>query len=99
MSQWSCLYNNRRWRKLRAAQLDREPLCRMCRDRGRATVATVCDHVIPHKGDLHLFWTGPFQSLCKTCHDSAKAIEEGRGVVVGCTADGRPLDPQSHWHG
>ena len=71
----------------------------MCRNAGRVTVATVCDHVIPHKGDLHLFWTGPFQSLCKTCHDSAKAIEEGRGVVVGCTADGRPLDPRSHWHG
>jgi hypothetical protein len=31
------------------------PLCRMCEAEGKITVATIVDHVIPHKGDRVLF--------------------------------------------
>jgi len=35
------------------------------------TVATVVDHVVPHRGDMRSFWDHQhnWQALCKTCHD------------------------------
>lgn len=63
-------YYTSRWRKLRADQIHREPLCAMCLP--RVVEAKVCDHVEPHKGDEAKFWAGPFQSLCFTCHNSSK---------------------------
>jgi hypothetical protein len=45
-------------------------------EQDRITAATVCDHVHPHRGDEVLFFSGPFQSLCETCHNSAKQREE-----------------------
>lgn len=60
-----------RWRKARARFLRANPLCEKCKQQGRLTPATVVDHVIPHRGDYHLFWDqGNWQALCKGCHDS-----------------------------
>lgn len=98
MSQWSHLYNNRRWRALRADQLRKEPLCRYCKRQGKVTVATVCDHIIPHKGNLQLFWQGPFASLCAECHSSVKAKEEAGKGIIGSGVDGMPIDPGHHWN-
>lgn len=59
-----------RWRKARAAFLQRNPLCNECMKHGRLTPATVVDHVIPHRGDQKLFWDEDnWQALCKRCHD------------------------------
>jgi 5-methylcytosine-specific restriction enzyme A len=81
------------WQKRRAAQLKREPLCAYCLRAGKTVTATVADHITPHRGDPELF-KGPLQSLCATCHSSAKAREEGRGVPrVGCDAEGWPTPP------
>lgn len=76
------LYGLARWRRIRDEQLRAEPLCRPCQVEGFVVEATVCDHVEPHRGDVEKFWAGPFQSLCRTCHNSAKQREErgGRGV-------------------
>lgn len=71
------LYRTGRWRALRAAQLAADPLCAFCARAGRAVSATVCDHVKPHRGDPAAFWAGPFQSLCASCHASAKQRQEG----------------------
>lgn len=50
----------------------------MCLERGVVTAATVCHHVVPHRGDKRAFWDGPFASLCASCHDSdVQAIEKG----------------------
>jgi 5-methylcytosine-specific restriction protein A len=82
-------YKTSRWQKLRARQLRLEPLCRMCKP--RATPATVCDHVERHRGDPVKFWAGPFQSLCKPCHDRDKqTIERGGVVKVPVGNDGWP---------
>lgn len=70
------LYWTARWRKIAKAQLDEHPLCLMCEALDAVTPATVCDHVTPHRGDVDLFWSGPFQSLCKAHHDGAKQAEE-----------------------
>jgi 5-methylcytosine-specific restriction enzyme A len=87
-------YSTVAWRKHRAAQLAaEEPLCRMCLAAGQIEAATVCDHITPHRGDPDLFWSGPFQSLCATCHSLFKQSEERGGVkhLHGCDEQGEPL--------
>ena len=57
------------WRKARKAFLQAHPLCVECMKAGRLTPATVVDHVVPHRGDVKLFWDeGNWQALCKACH-------------------------------
>lgn len=86
------LYHSRRWRRMRAAQLTAEPLCRFCRDRDDVTVATVADHIKPHRGDEALFWDpSNLQSLCAPCHDRDKALIEAGRTVVAFGADGWPV--------
>lgn len=63
----------------------------MCSQMGRITAATVCDHIQPHRGDVVLFWSGPFASLCATCHSGAKQAQEHTGVLRGCDVDGNPI--------
>jgi 5-methylcytosine-specific restriction endonuclease McrA len=70
------LYWTREWRAIAADQLRIEPLCRMCRDEGVLTPATICDHVIPHRGDVHAFWSNERQSLCRAHHSGQKQAEE-----------------------
>jgi 5-methylcytosine-specific restriction protein A len=73
------LYKTARWQRLRLNILARDlytcqnPAC------GRIegnTSRLVCDHVDPHGGDVEKFWAGPFQTLCKRCHDSEKQRQE-----------------------
>lgn len=63
------------WRKRRADQLRAFPLCAYCLEDGIARVATVADHITPHRGDPVLF-AGPLMSLCADCHNGRKAKEE-----------------------
>jgi len=95
--QYSYLYRTKRWRAIRAAQLQSEPLCQgQCKEKGRITAATVCDHIEPHKGNMDKFWRGPFQSLCEHCHNSVKKLlENGR---TGCSESGIPIDPNHFWN-
>ena len=95
-----------RWAKARAAFLSDNSLCIHCSKTGRVTAATVVDHIIPHKGDMELFWNRDnWQSLCKTCHDVKTATEDGGFGSVGkgkpskaCGVDGIPSDSQHHWN-
>ena len=87
------LYRSKEWRAKRELQLTLEPLCRLCKQVGRITAATVADHIEPHRGDLEKFWDGELMSLCATCHSSVKQEAENRGYVRGCDASGWPLDP------
>ena len=59
-----------RWKSARCAYLQRNPLCAECRRAGKLTPATVVDHIVPHRGDMRLFWDKTnWQPLCKDCHD------------------------------
>lgn len=92
-------YTCRQWRNARAGHLRTEPLCRYCKDAGLVTVATVVDHIIPHKGDLLLFWdSNNWQSLCSPCHDRTKQQQEARGYSTAIGGDGWPLDPRHPRH-
>lgn len=67
-----------RWQQYRIHYLAAHPLCVMCEGKGLIAAATVVDHIAPHQGDMKIFWDeGNHQSLCKPCHDSDKARQEG----------------------
>ncbi len=92
------LYNYR-WQKERKAFLVANPLCAVHKKRGKVVAAEVVDHVIPHRGNLDLFWDkSNWQPLCKFCHDSHKQAIEKSGSVPGCSASGIPIDPNHHWN-
>lgn len=72
---------NYRWRKVRKAYLQKHPLCVRCLAEGRFRMATVVDHVIPHRGDETLMWDeSNFQALCKACHDKKTWTEDKNPV-------------------
>ena len=92
-------HGGRRWRKVRSFHLSAHPYCVYCRKAGKVTLATVVDHIKPHRGDPELRWDmNNLQSLCQPHHDATKQREERRGKVIGCDADGMPLDLAHHWH-
>ena len=102
MSQYPHLYNSARWRGKRGLQrrkLQTDPLCWYCEQMGHVVVATVVDHIVPHRGDVGLFfdWDN-LRSTCKTCHDSYAAIKDRLGYVPGVGVDGLPVDG-GHWWG
>ena len=67
-----------RWQVFREWWLRRNPLCVACKKKGRIVEATVVDHIVPHKGDMKLFWdSGNFQALCVKCHATKTASEDG----------------------
>jgi 5-methylcytosine-specific restriction protein A len=40
--------------------------------------AEVVDHIVPHRGDISLFWDSTnHQPLCKRCHGRKTATEDG----------------------
>lgn len=66
------------WQKARLGFLRRHPLCVRHEARGEVEEATVVDHIVPHKGDMGLFWKrSNWQALCKQCHDIKTATEDG----------------------
>lgn len=63
-----------KWDKARTAFLAVHRTCAKC-----GAPSRVVDHIIPHKGDMRLFWNrGNWQALCTTCHSSRKQREERR---------------------
>jgi 5-methylcytosine-specific restriction enzyme A len=78
--------------------MDQNPLCVMCEADGRITLAQICDHIKPHRGNEELFYAGPFQSLCKLHHDSTKQRMEKKNIEIGGDLNGNPTDKNSHWY-
>lgn len=81
------LYNTPEWRAIRREVLARDPVCRFCKKEKSTTV----DHIERHRGDPAKFFRGPFQGLCKRCHDSIKQIwEKSKRPPIG--PDGWPIN-------
>jgi 5-methylcytosine-specific restriction protein A len=69
-----------RWRRARAAYLAMHPVCVRCQEVGCLVLATVVDHVEPHRGNQKLFWDeANWAALCKRCHDAKTAREDRWG--------------------
>lgn len=89
---WQHLYGRSRWQAMRQRHLAEHPLCVYCLMQEIVEVATIVDHVIPHKGDEAMFFDPDnLQSLCKHCHDSDKRLEEQGKTVIRFGVDGYPL--------
>lgn len=56
------------------------PVTDKCYEEGHITMATVVDHIVPHRGDQKLFWDrGNWQPLCEH-HHNVKTMTEDRYV-------------------
>lgn len=66
---------SRRWRKVRARLLRREPLCRECAREGLTVAATEVDHVVPRWQGGAVFDEANLQPLCGEHHDRKTARE------------------------
>ena len=66
------------WLRASRVFLIEHPLC-MCAEcalRRVPRVATVVDHITPHRGNAALFWDpGNWQSMAKRCHDRKTMME------------------------
>lgn len=75
----------RRLQAQRHALFSREPLCRLCAQRGLATVATIRDHIVPlaeggTDDDTNI------QPICAACDEVKSAAERLRARGLGPTA-------------
>lgn len=70
-----------RWQKTSEGYLKAHPVCVCleCVALGiAARQAEVVDHIIPHRGDMNLFWNPDnWQPMAKVCHDKKTATEDG----------------------
>lgn len=70
---------DRQWERAAALFKVQNPLCLGCEAAGLVTATEVVDHVVPHKGDLDLFWDrNRWQPACKWHHDVVKQQLEFR---------------------
>lgn len=89
------LYRTARWKRTRADQLERHPLCAACSTPARPVAATVCNHVDKDaKATEEGFFAGPFSSLCAPCHDAGEQKAESAGFTGEADDDGWPTDPR-----
>jgi len=67
----------RRWDKVaKHWRTNVQKVCQVCLIDDVVSPAQVVDHIVPHRGDMRLFWDeSNWQSLCKPCHDR----KTGRG--------------------
>jgi len=63
------IYNNRRWRKIRALKFANDPLCEVCILEGRVTTTEVIHHIIPIDIDPKLAYEySNLMAICHECH-------------------------------
>lgn len=83
------------WKRLRRAQLEKQPFCRRPCHGASLVVATVVNHRTPHKGDRTLFFDPDnLESVCSPCHDGPIQREERAGFSPAVDAGGWPTDPK-----
>ena len=89
--EWRKWYSTARWKALRHDRLTEQPLCERCLLQEIVTPATVVHHLVPHRGDLVKFWSGPFENLCAPHHNSQGQMEDHGKVVMQFDAAGWPI--------
>ena len=75
------------WSKAARTHLRTHPLCAYCLNGvfapARTTLATLVDHLYPHRGSQALFWWKPgWVSACAPCHNGPKQSAERAGEAA-----------------
>ena len=61
---WATMYASPKWKTLRSEKLRANPYCEKC-----GAEATEVHHIVPHNGDLELFYDyDNLMSICHACH-------------------------------
>ena len=84
-------YGSNRWKKARERFLVKHPICECkdCTTAERVQVATVVDHVKPHRGDPALFWDATnWMAMNVSCHNRKSAREQGNSPQGGVPSFG-----------
>lgn len=79
MSQW---YANKKWRRVRASFIQRNPLCKECNNKGIVKGAEVVDHIKPISQGGSEYSLTNLQALCKVCHDKKSRREQAQYVYT-----------------
>lgn len=88
------LYSTKRWRELRLVIIERDGwTCRqtgvLLKGKVNAPDSPVVDHIIPHRGNLALFWDETnLQAVSKEWHDSEKQRREKAAAAAGVRGGG-----------
>lgn len=82
------------WKKLREEALKRDRyLCQVCKSKGRVTVATEVDHIVPKSVRPGANDTlAGIQSICSPCHQEKTMREQGKALRPVIGLDGYPID-------
>mgnify|MGYP003673756307 CR=1 FL=1 len=73
-----------KWQKFSSAWLRSNPLCIYCTNQGNVALATLVDHIQPHRGDTDIFWReGNHASCCNKCHNGPKQRAENIADKTG----------------
>ena len=72
-------YSTKRWIAAAHRFRTENPLCVQCLDESIVKPAEAVDHIVPHAGDLELFWDpANWQSLCWSHHSKKTTRERAR---------------------
>lgn len=74
-----------RWQNTRKGYFNSHPFCAdpFGTHRAANVPANELDHIVPHKGDMKVFWNPKnWQGLCKSCHSRKTATEGGFGNTI-----------------
>nr|WP_166177014.1 HNH endonuclease signature motif containing protein [Altererythrobacter segetis] len=76
-------------RRIRAQLLKEQPLCEECQRKGRVTVATIADHIVPlsRGGKTE---RSNYQALCRGCSDRKTLADAGKRYKRRIGLDGWP---------
>lgn len=87
-----------RWERARADYLARHPLCAEGLRQWRSELATVVDHVRPHRGNRERFWSAEnWQGLCEECHNRKTGREANLGMYARYVVTGPPGAGKTTW--
>lgn len=78
--------------RLRAILLQTEPLCRLCKAKGRATPATIADHIVPIANGGAVHDLANMQPVCDPCHRDKTLRDQGKRVRPTIGLDGWPVE-------
>jgi 5-methylcytosine-specific restriction enzyme A len=71
-------YHRAALKRVRALQLQLEPLCRECRKTGKLTVASVVDHIIERSKGGADYDMSNLRSVCTPCHNRITRLSNNR---------------------